>query len=160
MSDSGETTIQAGVAALVDLLRDEVQADPPTAGTPFRRVVEGPTGLTEHPRPFVSVHVVSTRVVGAVDGDKLVSVALVLRVVGDAIGAGAHAAMLQLVGAVEDAVESWEDDGVVAGVMGFEAWDWRMAPGESAGGVKAVSAEARVGIVVRVVRGANREVGV
>ncbi len=157
MSETGVTTVEGAIGLLVAGLREAVADDPPTAAAPFRVVTEGTTDATAHPRPLLAVRVVAVERIGSIDDDRLESVSLAMAVAGDAVGHTQRAALWQLVGGVEDALDAWSDAGLADGLMGISARTWHPTRPEGGGGVAVVSAEGRMTLTIRVTRGASRE---
>lgn len=156
MPTPDRTTIRVAVDALVAALRTGLVADPPTGARPFRSVLAQPGEPTSRPRPFLTVSLAKAEPVGVSDGDKLFAVTGVIRVVGDAAGDDAHAAMLDAVGAVEDVLDGMLGAGVVEGASGFDHRVWTFAYPTTTAGVGLVIAEADHSFVARVERSFHR----
>ena len=146
------TTIKATMDELLDKLRANLVADPPTSGAPFRRVAVGDFGVVEFPRPYLALQLVRARPVGQVDGDRLVEVSMELKLVVDVTGGDAHAELLEHVAAVEDFFDSLVDTGVIEGAEGFDDRAWVFAEPKSTSGVRVATASATQTWVVRVER--------
>lgn len=157
MPTPDRTTIKAALEALVTGLRDNLTADPPTAAKPLRRVVESAIGLAGQPRPALGVRLLRAEPIGTVDDDKLMAVTMLLEVSADAAGEASHEALLDVVGAIDDYLDSIRDTGVIEGADGLDERTWKLPAPKSVAGVRAATAEAEVTLVVRVQREYNRE---
>jgi len=153
------TTIKAALDALIDVLRANLIADPPTATKPLRLIGEGDGGATLHARPFMSVRIERARVLGVTDDDKIMEVAAGMRVVVDASGSSSRDAILDVVGAVDDYLDSIRDTGVIDGADGFDDRTWTFAYPKPIAGARMMTADASLPFVVRVARGFNRVTG-
>ncbi|MFQ5494197.1 MAG: hypothetical protein ACE5EX_02350, partial [Phycisphaerae bacterium] len=118
------TTIKATVETLTASLRTGLVAEPPTATKPFRAVVVADAGVDELPRPFIALKLTRARPFGLMDGEKVMEVTVVLRIVADATAADAHAGLLDRVGAVDDYLDFLLDTGVLDGAEGFDDREW------------------------------------
>jgi hypothetical protein len=159
MPVADRTTIKAAVQAFVSLLRANLIADPPTASAPFRRIQEGHGAGTEHPRPFMTVRLVGTKLLGATDDDKVIRVAMVLRMVTDVSESDPHDAILDVVGTVDDYLDSIRESGVIEGAEGFDDRTWEFEYPRSTAGARLAAAEAEQSFVVKVKREQNRAPG-
>lgn len=155
-ASTDRTTIKAAMDALIDALRANLIADPPTATKPLRLVEEGDVSAAPHARPFMTVGIERTKVIGVTDDDKIVDVALRIRVGVDASTPAARDAILAVVGAVDDYFDSIRDSGVIEGADGLDDRTWTFAYPKSTAGARMMTAEATQPFVVRVARGFNR----
>jgi hypothetical protein len=151
------TTIKAAIKELTAKLRADLVADPPTAGKPFRRVEAGSAEVQEHPRPFLTLLLTRTRPVGATDGDRIVEVSMMLRVVTDVAALDPHDGILDRIGAVEDCFDSLLDGGVIDGSEGFDDREWTFDYPRATAGSRVASATAAQTFIVKVQREHNRE---
>lgn len=156
MPTADRTTIKAAIDELVNKLRTNLAAIPPTATKPFRRVEVGDAGTQEYPRPFLTVRLVRTRPIGVVDDDKVMEVITVLRVVTDVSASDPHGAMLDKIGALDDYLDSIRAGGVIAGAEGFDDRVWTLDYPRPTSGSRVASAEATQTFVVKVQRTFNR----
>jgi len=149
-------TLRVAIDALAGGLRAGLIADPPTAASPFRRVVVGRVGVQEHPRPFLAITLKEAKPIGAADSDKLIRVTMTLRLVTDVLASDPHGALLDAIGAVDDYLDSIIDTGVVEGADGFDDRAWAFDYPATTAGARVATAEASESFVVRVQREANR----
>jgi len=157
MPTPDRTTIKAAIEELTDRLRSNLLADPPTAVKPFRAVVVGAGGVEEHPRPFLSLQLSRTRILGAVDNDKVLEVSMTLRLVTDVTAADPHAGLLDKIGAVEDYLDSLIDTGLLDGAEGFDDRAWSFEYSKTPAGSRVMTATGTQSFVVKVERAQNRE---
>ncbi len=157
MPTSDRTTIKAAIEELTDKLQTNLVADPPTATKPFRRVEVHEAGVEEYPRPFLTLTLSRTRPIGVTDNDKLIEVAMTLRMVTDVSASDPHAAMLDKIGALEDYLDSIVDAGVIEGAEGFDNRVWTFEYPRTTAGVRTAAASATQTFVVKVERQQNRE---
>lgn len=150
------TTIKAAFQRLVTLLRDNLTAEPPTATKPFRRVEEGPTGVIEYPRPFLTAWLTKAAPLGVADNDKLLRVQVALRAVTDITGDDPQAALLDPLGALEDYLDSIVDAGVLEGAEGFDDCIWTFEYPTSTSGARVGTARGALSFVVKIEREHNR----
>ncbi len=156
MPTADRTTIKAAIDELVNKLRTNLTAIPPTSAKPFRRVEVGDTGTQEYPRPFLTVRLVRTRPIGMVDGDKVMEVSTALRLVTDVSASDPHGAMLDKIGALDDYLDSVRTNGVIAGAEGFDDRVWTFDYPKATAGSRVATAEATQTFVVKVQRTFNR----
>lgn len=156
MPTSDRTTIKATVDELVDKLRTNLVADPPTATKPFRRVEVGATGVEEYARPFVSLLVTGATPVGVSDNDKILEVAAVFRLVIDVTQSATLGAVLDAVGAFDDYLDGIIDAGVIEGAEGFDDRAWAFEYPRSPAGARVIVATAKFVFIVKVERQQNR----
>ena len=156
MPTSDRTTIKATIDALVTALRANVVADPPTAGKPFRRVGVAEALATSWARPFLAIAPERTKLIGAIDNDKLIAVDLSLRIAVDATADDPHGAVLDMIGALDDYFDSIIDTGVIEGAEGFDLRDWTFEFPRTTAGSRVVSATSTQSFVVKVERSQNR----
>jgi len=159
MPVADRTTIKAAVQEFVAILRANLTADPPTASAPFRRIQEGSGAGTEYPRPFMTVRLTGTKLLGAMDDDKVIHVAMALRVVTDVADSDPHDAILDVAGAVDDYLDSVRDTGVIEGAEGFDDRTWKFEYPRATAGARLAAAEAAQSFVVKVKRVQNRVPG-
>ncbi len=150
------TTIKAAIQELTSKLVDNLAADPPTASKPFRRVVEGPSDVTDSPRPFMAVYIKQTKLLGTTQNDKVVEVQMELKVVTDVTTADPHDALLDSVGAVDDYFDSIADSGVIEGAAGFDNRTWSFDYPSAKSAARVASAKALQTFVTKVEREQNR----
>lgn len=155
MPTADRTTIKAAIDELVNKLRTNLAAIPPTAAKPFRIEV-GDAGVQEYPRPFLTVRLVRTRPIGVVDDDKVMEVATTLRMVTDVSASDPHGAMLDKIGALDDYLDSIRNSGVIAGAEGFDDRVWTFDYPRPTSGSRVASAEATQSFIVKVQRTFNR----
>jgi hypothetical protein len=151
------TTLKASIAALTTNLRTNLVADPPTASKPFRRVEVGGAGAQEYPRPFLTVRLARTRMIGVTDNDKLIGVSMTLYLVTDVAAADPHDALLDKSGAVDDYLDSIIDSGVIEGAEGFDDRVWTFDYPHATAGARVAAGQATQTFVVKVEREQNRE---
>lgn len=157
MPTPDRTTIKAATQALTAVMRANLVDAPPTPSKPFRRVAVGTQGVTEFPRPFLTLRLDRTSPIGTTDGDKLLRVTMDLRVVTDMTDADGHAVMLDHIGAVDDHLDSLIDTGVIEGADGFDDRGWSIEYPKATAGARVAVATAQQTFVVRVERGQNRQ---
>ena len=157
MPTPDRTTIKAAVAALVTKLQANLVTDPPTAAKPFRHIEVARAGVEEYARPFLAVRLTRARPIGATENDKVMEVALTLRLVTDVTEADPHDALLDKVAAVDDYLDSLIDTGVIDGAEGFDDRIWTFDYPPAAAGARVASAEATQTFAVKVERQQNRE---
>ncbi len=156
MPTADRTTIKAVVDELVNKLRTNLAAIPPTATKPFRRVEVGDSALEEYPRPFLTVRLVRARPIGVVDDDKVMEVTTALRMVTDVSASDPHGAILDKIGALDDYLDSTRNSGVIAGAEGFDDRGWTFDYPRATSGSRVATAEATQTFVVKVQRTFNR----
>jgi len=158
MPTADRTTIKAAIDELINKLRTNLAAIPPTATKPFRRVEVGDSGAAgeEYPRPFLTVRLVRARPIGIVDDDKVMEVTTALRMVTDVSASDPHGAMLDKIGALDDYLDSIRDGGVIAGAEGFDDRVWTFDYPRATSGSRIAAAEATQTFVVKVQRTFNR----
>ena len=156
MPTADRTTIKAAIDELVNKLRTNLAANPPTTAKPFRRVEVGDAGTEEYPRPFLTVHLVRARPIGVVDDDKAMEVTAALRMATDVSASDPHGAMLDKIGAVDDYLDAIRDSGVLAGAEGFDDRVWTFDYPRGTSGSRVATAEATQTFVVKVQRAYNR----
>jgi len=156
MPTPNRTTIKAAIDALVSLSRANLVANPPTATKPFRSIAVGDSGPEAFPRPYCALSLSRTRLVGTMDDDKLIEVAMTMRTYVDAIQQDAHAAMLDIIGAVDDYLDGLIDIGILEGASGFDDRDWTFEYPKTSSGSRVVSVTGKQTFVVTVQRLQNR----
>jgi len=156
MPTADRTTIRAALEELATKLRTNLSADPPTAAKPFRRVAVGPGDPASHPRPFLAVRVVRTRLATTVNDDKAIEVTVALRVVTDVTTADPNGAVLDQAGAVEDYLDSIRETGILLGAEGFDDRAWSFETPKATSAARVVAAEATQTLIVKVQRTFNR----
>ncbi len=156
MPTLGRTTIRAAVDELVNKLRSNLVADPPTAARPFRKVEAGIGEVEHYPRPFLTVRAVRARAAWVVDDDKIVEVTIELRIVADIAGVDPYTAVYDQMGAVEDYLDSIRDAGIIDGSAGFDERTWALESSKSAGGSRVSTATTQQTLMVKVQRTFNR----
>ena len=156
MPTPDRTTIRAAVDELVNKLRTNLVADPPTATKPFRKVGIGIAGSQEYPRPFLTVSLSRARPIGVTDNDKVMELEMKLRAVTDATATDPHGAILDMIGATDDYLDGIVDTGVITGAEGFDARNWTFEYSAQTSGSRIVVAEASQSFVVKVQRQQNR----
>lgn len=158
MATPDRTTIKATMQGLMAALRDNLQADPPTATKPFRRIEEGEVRFSEYVRPFLTVRLVKTEPASATEGDKVWQATIAMRLVTDVVSGDPHDAILDAVGAVEDCFDSLltGEDNVVEGADGFDDRLWSFVYPAGSAGVQVAEATCQQTVVVKVERGYNR----
>jgi len=150
------TTILAATAELTSKLRTNLVADPPTAEKPFRRVAAGAGGYQEYVRPFLTLTLVAARPLGITQGDKLIQVAMTLRVVTDVCLEDPHGVMLDTIAALEDYFDAVMEEGIIEGAEGFDDRQWSFEYPKATAGTRVAAATATQSFVVKVQRGYNR----
>ena len=150
------TTIKAAIEELTTKLRTNLAADPPTAAKPFRRVEVGGSGFEEYPRPFLTLQLTRTRPIGVTQNDKLIEVAMTLRIVTDVSASDPHGAMLDKIGAIDDYLDGIIDTGVLEGAEGFDDRVWTFEYPKSTAGARVAAVTATQSFVVKVEREQNR----
>jgi|CXWL01.1.fsa_nt_gi hypothetical protein len=150
------TTIKSAIDELVNKLRSNLVADPPTASRPFRRIEAGTGEIEHYPRPFLTVRAVRARAAWVVDDDKVVEVTIELRIVADIAGVDPFTAVYDQMGAVEDYLDSIRDGGVIDGTAGFDERTWALETTRGASGARVSTATAQQTLIVKVQRGFNR----
>ena len=156
MPTADRTTIKAAIDELVNKLRTNLAANPPTATKPFRRIEVGEAGTAEYPRPFLTVRLVRARPIGVVDDDKVLEIATGLRMVADVSASDPHGAILDKIGALDDYLDTIRDSGVIAGAEGFDDRVWTFDYPRATSGSRVAAAEATQTFVVKVQRTYNR----
>lgn len=156
MPTPDRTTIKFAIDELVNKLRSNLVADPPTAAKPFRKIEAG-IGEVEHfPRPFLTVRAVRARAVSVVDDDKVVEITIEMRIVADIVGVDPYTAVYDQMGAVEDYLDSIRDTGVINGSAGFDERTWTLETSRATSGARVSTATAQQTLIVKVQRGFNR----
>lgn len=152
------TTVKAAMQGLMSDLRANLQADPPTATKPFRRIEEGRGTSGEYVRPFMTVRLVKTEPVSAMNLDKILQATLALRLVTDVVSDDPHDAILDAIGAVEDYFDSLllGQDYIVEGADGFDDRTWTLTYPAGSTGVQTAEAACEQTFIVKVERGYNR----
>ena len=158
MPTADRTTIKAAIDELVNKLRTNLAAIPPTATKPFRRVEVGDPGAPgeEYPRPFLTVRLVRAKPIAVVNDDKVMEVTTALRMVSDVSASDPHGAMLDKIGALDDYLDSIRDSGVIDGAEGFDDRVWTFDYPKVTAGSRIAIAEATQSFVVKVQRTFNR----
>jgi hypothetical protein len=158
MATADRTTVKAAIQALMTKLRANLQADPPTASKPFRRIEEGEAAFGEYARPFMTVRIAQVEPVGTTEGDKALQVTLAMRLVTDVVSNDPHDAILDAVGAVEDYFDELfvDEQTIVEGADGFEERTWTFGYPTGAAGSQAAEASCRQSCTVKVEREYNR----
>lgn len=156
MPTPDRTTIRAAVDELVNKLRSNLTADPPTATRPFRSLVLGDVGHESAARPFLGLRLVQARTMGATGDDRIFEVSLVSMIVTDVTAGDPHGAMLDKIGAYEDYLDSLRDTGVIVGAEGLDEREWEFSFPKESAGPRVLMAEAEQSIVVKVQRQFNR----
>jgi len=148
------TTLRAAITALSEEIQAGIISDPPTAGKPFRRLIQGEVKGDEFARPFLAIRLERAKPLASSEGDRLFESSVGLSIAADVAG-DAHDGILALVAAVEDLFDALQGSGLIEGADGFDdrAWSFRYAPTTS--GARRVLAEATMGLVVRVARELN-----
>ena len=150
------TTIKAVIEELINKLRANLVADPPTATKPFRRVAVGSGGVEEYPRPFLTLLLTRTKPVGSAQDAKLIQVGMTLHIVTDIAEMDPHGPLLDTVGALDDCFDSILDPGVVEGAEGFDDREWVFGYPKYTAGSRVAAATATQSFVVKVEREHNR----
>lgn len=156
MPTADRTTVRAALDELLNKLRVNVVADPPTATKPFRRVEVGECKGEEFSRPFLSLYLTRVRPVGAVDNDRIMEATMKLAMFTDVTDSDPHPSMLDKIGAVEDYLDGIVDTGVIDGAEGFDDRVWEFEYPLTTSGARLASASATQTFVVKVSRGQNR----
>lgn len=156
MPTADRTTIKAAIDELVNKLRTNLAANPPTTTKPFRRVEVGDAGTVEYPRPFLTVRLVRARPIGVADDDKVMEVATGMRMVTDVAASDPHGAILDKIGALDDYLDSLRDSGVIDGAEGFDDRVWTFDYPRTTSGSRVAAAEATMTFVVKVQRTYSR----
>lgn len=156
MPTPDRTTLKAAVQQFVTVLRANLTAEPPTAAKPLRRVESGASGWQEYPRPFLTVRLARVRPIATVDQDKVFEVVMELRLVTDVAGSDPHDAVLDKVGALEDALDALIPAGVLDGAEGFDDRAWTIEYPKTTSGTRVAAARAEQTVIVKVQRGKNR----
>jgi len=156
MPTADRTTIKAAIDELVNKLRTNLAAIPPTATKPFVRVEVGDLGTEEYPRPFLTVHLARARPIGVVDDDKVMEISMARRIATDVSTSDPHGAILDKVGALDDYLDTLRDSGVIAGAEGFDDRVWTFDYPKGTAGSRVATAEATQTFVVKVQRTFNR----
>jgi hypothetical protein len=150
------TTIKSAVDELLNKLRSNLAADPPTASKPFRKVEAGSGEIEHYPRPFLSLRPVRARAASVVDDDKVVEVTIEMRIVADIAGVDPYTAVCDQMGAVEDYLDSIRDSGIIDGSAGFDERTWALEPSKLSSGGRVSTATAQQTLLVKMQRGFNR----
>lgn len=158
MPTADRTTVKAAMQSLMSKLRTNLQADPPTAAKPFRRIEEGQGTANEYVRPFMTVRLTKTEPVATTQGDKIAQAMVSMRLVTDVVSDDPHAAILDAIGAVEDYFDSLLTGGtdVEEGADGFDDRTWKLTYPAGSTGVQTAEAVCEQTFVVKVERGFNR----
>ncbi|UCE60482.1 MAG: hypothetical protein JSU63_01790 [Phycisphaerales bacterium] len=155
-STPDRTTVRAAIEELSGKLCTNLATDPPTAAKPFRRVAVGSGGFAEYPRPFLTLMLARAKPVGTTQGDKLIQVGMILRIVTDIADVDPHGPILDTIGALDDYLDSVIDSGVIEGAEGFDDRAWSFDYPESTVGPRVAAATATQSFVVKVEREHNR----
>jgi hypothetical protein len=156
MPTPDRNTIRALLEALTANLRDNLVAQPPTVDRPFRSVAVGPVEAESYPRPFVSLALSRMRPITGVDGDRVFEVTTTLRIEVDVLAADPHPTLLDLIGAVEDCLDSLTDAGLPEGASGLDDRVWTCEHPRTTAGARAAAASANQTFTVIVERNHNR----
>jgi len=156
MPTADRTTIRAAVDELVNKLRTNLAANPPTAAKPFRRVEVADAGTEEYARPFLTLQLLRVRPIGVTDDDRVFEISVALRLATDVTAADPHGAVLDKIGAVEDYLDGIRDTGVIAGAEGLDDRAWTFTYPPQTSGTRTAVAEAQQTFVVKVQRAFNR----
>ncbi len=150
------TTVRAAFDAWLTMLRANLVADPPTAMKPFRRIETGDVANDSYARPFMTVYVDRLRMAGVIDDDRLIEVTLGMRIVSETTARDTADAIFDVVGAVDDYLDSLRDVLVVDGAKGFDNRAWSMDYPRQSSGSRVVTATSKSIMVVNVERLQNR----
>lgn len=156
MPTPDRSTLRVVMDQVLTLLRGNLAANPPTATRPLRRIEAGTVEAEAGPRPLMGVTLLKARPVGAIDNDKVWEATTLLMVVVDLAAADGHGGMLDVVGSVEDYLDTLIDIGVVAGADGFDDRAWTIEYPATRAGARVGVAKATQTFVVRVQRAQNR----
>lgn len=156
MPTADRTTIRAAVDELVNKLRTNLAASPPTVTKPFWSVAVGEARAESLPRPSLTIQLEKARVVGVSDDDRVFEITVLMHILTDVSATDPHAAMLDRIGAVEDYLDSLRDVGVVAGAEGLEDRTWEFTYPRATAGARTIAADAAQTFVVKVQRAFNR----
>ena len=157
MPTTDRTTIKATVSELVDKLRANLVAEPPTSVAPFRSICVGAAEGTEYTRPFLSLALKRVRPISVSDNDRLFEATLTMSLFVDATESDVHPEMLDAIGALEDYLDSIIDTGVIEGAEGFDDRVWTFDYPKSTSGARLALVSATQTFVVKVERDNNRE---
>lgn len=146
------TTVKVTIEQLISDLRGNLVADPPTAEKPFRQIVEGQVGVTEFPRPFLSLRLFRSLMIATLSDDKIVEVKIGLKVVADLSVVDPHEQLLDFVSAVDDRFDQILATGLVEGTEGFDDRVWTFDYPSVTSGARVATAEAVQTCVVKVER--------
>ena len=156
MPTADRTTVKSAIDELVNKLRSNLVADPPTASKPFRKIEAGTGEIEHYPRPFLTVRAVRARAASVVDDDKVIEVTVELRIVADILGVDPLTAVYDQMGAVEDYLDSIRDTGIIDGSAGFDERTWALETARGTSGARISTATAQQTLIVKVQRGFNR----
>lgn len=156
MPTADRTTLKAAIETLFTNLQTNLAASPTTATKPFYKVQVGGGGVEEFPRPFMTLQLIRTRAVSSVDNDKMIEVAMSMRIVTDVAADDPHAAILDKIGALEDYFDGLIDTGVLEGAEGFDDRVWKFEYPKTTSGARVAVASAEQTFVVKVQRQQNR----
>ena len=161
MATPDRTTVKTAMQQLMSALRSALKADPPTAGQPFRRIEEGEARFDEYVRPFMTVSIVRIEPISTTEDDKVLQVALAMRLVADVISDDPHQAILDAIADVDDYFDDLRtaQSEIVEGADGFEDRIWTLGYPAGSSGAQAAEASCRQSFVVKVKRGTNFSTG-
>lgn len=159
MPTPDRTTLKSALQALLDDLRQGLQADPPTAAKPFRRIEAGDPKAQEYPRPFLALKLTQVQPVATTEGDRLFRANLAMRLVTDVLSAEPLTTLLDAIGAVEDYFDGLQADEheLSAGADGLDDRTWQVTYPAGTAASRLAEASCTQTLMVRVERGFNRE---
>lgn len=96
------------------------------------------------------------RAVGVVSDDRLIEASVTWRIVSSTTQRDPAGATLDVIGAVDDYLDSLRDVSVVDGAKGFDDRTWSFAYPQQTSGARVVVATAKTAMVVNVERQQNR----
>lgn len=156
MPTADRTTVRAAFDSLLTLMRTNLVADPLTAVKPLRRIETGDVANDSYARPFMTVSVDRLRMVGVVDDDRLIEASLTMRIVSETTQRDAADAIFDVVGAVDDYLDSLRDVSIIDGVKGFDDRVWAIDYPRQSSGARVVMATSKSIMVVNVERLQNQ----
>ena len=153
MTVTATTTIAVVFTEFLQHMRGLEGVSPSGSPLAIQKVAEGEAPLNAYARPFIVVQLLSAKVTGRADIDRIWTVDLKVRIVTEVTtNDGATPEILAHVAAVDDRIEAYQKP---AGVDGFVDAEWSVSfPTDPAVGA-IVMADSLVSFTVKVAKGSN-----
>ena len=118
------TTIKQAMAAYLAALTTNLAGNPPDEQHPLRSVTTGDRTADSLPRPFLTMFVKRLQTVDMIARHPITEVGVVLRIATDIVTDDAHEPLLDLMDAVDNAVDDVIANGLIDGAIVTDARDW------------------------------------